>query len=133
MKEQDIPQDESALKNVTREVVYAKDKDGKYVTSLSQGWDVKKDALDNAWDDVNEKIEVAKEAVRSGEKSPVYYYKEKYLMDMPTITGYTGFWSMTVKRHFKPSVFQKLSDKKLAKYAKAFDISIEELKSPDLT
>lgn len=132
MKEKDIPQDESALKNVTREVVYAKGEDGKYVSSLSQGWNVKKEALDNAWDDVNEKIEEAKQAVINGEKSPIYYFKEKTLMDMPTITGYTGFWSFTVKRHFKPNVFKKLSDKKLAIYAKAFGISIEELKSPDL-
>ncbi|PIB34409.1 hypothetical protein BFP72_02725 [Reichenbachiella sp. 5M10] len=133
MKKEDIPQDEGPLKNVLREVVYAKDEEGKYTSALSQGWDVKKDALDNAWDDVNEKIEEAKQAVLNGEKSPVYYYKEKTLMDMPTITGYTGFWAITVKRHFKPSVFNKLSEAKLAKYAKAFDVTIEELKSPDLS
>lgn len=132
MKKKDIPQDDSALKNFTREVVYAKDEDGKYTSSLSQGWDVKKEALDNAWDDVNDKIEEAKQAVANGEKSPVYYFKELNLMDMPTITGYTGFWTFNVKRHFKPSVFQKLSDKKLQKYADAFGITIEELKSPNL-
>ena len=132
MRKEDIPQDESALKDFTREVVYVKDEDGKYVSGLSQGWDVKKEALDNAWDDVNDKIEEAKQAVISGEKSPIFYYKELNLMDMPTITGYTGIWAFNVKRHFKPEVFNRLSDNKLEKYAKAFGITVEELKAPQL-
>ncbi|MGL1885595.1 MAG: hypothetical protein OCD76_03680 [Reichenbachiella sp.] len=132
MKEEDVPQDESFLKDFTRDVIYAKGKDGKYTTSLSQGWDIKKDALDNAWDDVNEKIEEAKQAVINGEKSPVFYYQELNLMDMPTITDYTGYWSITIKRHYKPAVFNKLSSKRLEKYAEVFGISVEELKSPDL-
>ena len=31
-----------------------------------------------------------------------------------------------------PKGFSKLSDKKLAKYAKAFDVSIDELKNPKI-
>jgi len=34
-----------------------------------------------------------------------------------------------VKRHFKPSVFKKLSRKKLKKYAEVFEISIKKLKN----
>lgn len=129
MKKEDVPQDPSALVGVTRDVCYVKDKDGKYTTDLSIGWDVKKQALDNAWDDINERVAEAALKVKNGEISPVYYFMEKNLMDLTLLSGYTGFWKWTIKRHFKPSVFKSLSESKLSIYAKAFDINAEELKN----
>lgn len=129
MKKEEVPQDPSALVGVTRDVCYVKDKDGKYTTDLSIGWDVKKQALDNAWEDINERVKEAAEQVKRGEISPVYYFMEKNLMDLTLLAGYTGFWKFNIKRHFKPSVFRGLSQTKLEKYAKAFNISVEELKN----
>ncbi len=129
MKKEDVPQDPSALVGVTRDVCYVKDKNGKYTTDLSIGWDVKKQALDNAWDDIKERVEDAALRVKNGEVSPVFYFREKKLMDLTLLSGYTGFWKWTIKRHFKPSVFKSLSDSKLNIYAKAFDINVEELKN----
>jgi CRISPR/Cas system CMR subunit Cmr4 (Cas7 group RAMP superfamily) len=129
MKKEELPQDESALKAMTRELLYVKDKEGKYTTGLSTGWEVKKAALDNAWDDIRERVEEARLAVKNGEKSPVYYFMELRLMDFPVLSGYTGFWVFTIKRHLKPSVFKSLSEKKLAIYAKAFDVTVDELKN----
>ena len=128
MKKEDLPQDASALVGVTREVCYVKGSDGKYTSDLSTGWDVKKQALDNAWDDIKERVAEAALQVKNGEISPIFYFMEAKLMDITLLSGYTGFWKWTIKRHFKPSVFKNLSDKKLATYAKAFDISVEELK-----
>ncbi|MFL5763253.1 MAG: hypothetical protein ACJ77K_04865 [Bacteroidia bacterium] len=129
MKKEELPQDKSALASMTRELMYVKDKEGKYTTDLSTGWDVKKNALDNAWDDIKERIEEARAAVKNGEKSPIAYFMELRIMDFPVLSGYTGFWAFTIKRHMKPGVFKGLSDKKLAVYAKAFEISVEELKN----
>ena len=129
MKKEDVPQDPSALVGVTRDVCYVKDKDGKYTTDLSIGWDVKKQALDNAWDDIKERVAEAAAQVKNGEISPIFYFMEVKLMDITLLSSYTGFWKWTIKRHFKPSVFKNLSDTKLATYAKAFDISVEELKN----
>jgi hypothetical protein len=129
MKKEDLPQDESALGAMTREVCYVKNSDGKYTTGLSTGWEVKKDALDNAWEDIKERVEAARIAVKNGEKSPVYYFMELRIMDFQVLSGYTGFWKFNIKRHLKPGVFQLLSDQKLKRYAKAFDISLEELKN----
>ena len=129
MKKEDVPQDPSALVGVTRDVCYVKDKDGKYTTDLSIGWDVKKQALDNAWDDIKERVEAAALQVKNGEISPIFYFMEKKLMDLTLLSSYTGFWKWTIKRHFKPSVFKNLSYTKLATYAKAFDMSVEELKN----
>ncbi len=131
MKKEDVPQDPSALVGVTRDVCYVKDKDGKYTTDLSIGWDVKKQALDNAWDDIKERVEAAALQVKNGEISPIFYFMEKKLMDLTLLSSYTGFWKWTIKRHFKPSVFKNLSYTKLATYAKAFDMSVEELKNFD--
>lgn len=129
MKKEDVPQDASALVGVTRDVCYVKDKDGKYTTDLSIGWDVKKQALDNAWDDIKERVAEAALQVKNGEISPVFYFMELKLMDLTLLAGYTGFWKFTIKRHFKPNVFKGLSEKKLNIYAKAFDITTEELKN----
>lgn len=129
MKKEDVPQDESAITNIFREVMYVKDEEGKYTTDLSTGWEVKKTALDNAWDDIKERAEEARLAVKNGEKSPIFYFMELKIMDLTILTGYTGFWRFTIKRHMKPNVFKSLSDKKLNIYAKAFEISLDELKN----
>lgn len=131
MKKDKLPQDPSALNKLTREVCYVKDDGSKYEQSLSTGWEVKADALSEAWKEINRRIEDARIAVEKGEKSPVLFFMELNLMDFPTLSGYTGFWKFTIKRHMKPNVFKKLSDKKLGIYAKTFKISIEELKRFD--
>ena len=57
MQIKDIPQDKCALENLTRELCYAKDNEGKYKTELSTGWDIKTSALDNTWKEINNAIE----------------------------------------------------------------------------
>ena len=131
MKKSDIPQDNSALVNITKEVCYAVDESGKYSKNLSTGWDVKSSALSLAWSDIDSRVALAKKKVLSGEASPVLYYMELRLMDMIILSGYTGFFQWTIKRHLKPQIFNSLSNKKLKIYAEAFDVSIEKLKNID--
>jgi len=50
-------------------------------------------------------------------------------MDFQVLSGYTGFWKISIKKHMTPKGFSKLSDKKLAKYAEAFNITVDELKN----
>lgn len=129
MKKDEIPQDDGALNKLTREVVYAVDASGKYSTELSTGWDVKIKALDLAWEDIENRIEAAKQKVLNNEASPILYFLELRLMDLGILASYTGFWKWTIKRHLKPSVFNKLSEQKLQQYADAFNVSVEELKT----
>jgi hypothetical protein len=49
-------------------------------------------------------------------------------MDLGILASYIGLWQCRVKRHFKPSVFKKLSATTLQKYAEVFNVSIEQLK-----
>jgi hypothetical protein len=129
MNKDDIPQDDSALTKLTREVVYAVDNTGKYVTGLSTGWDVKATALDVAWQDIEQRIDNAKQKVIIQQASPILYFMELRLMDIGIVAAYTGFWKWRIKQHLKPLVFKKLPEKILKKYAEVFNISVQELKT----
>ncbi|NCD69280.1 hypothetical protein [Mucilaginibacter agri] len=129
MKKEDVPQDLGSLGKITREVCYATDSEGKYVTALSTGWDVKTKALDVAWQEIDHRIAVAKQKVLNKEASPLLFFMEYRMMDASILADYTGFWQWQIKRHLKPEVFDKLSDKKLEKYAEAFNVKVADLKS----
>ena len=129
MKKENVPQDMSSLGKITKEVCYATDSTGKYVTELSSGWDVKINALDVAWKDVEERIAKAKQQVLNGEASPILFFIEYRLMDIGILSDYTGFWKWQIKRHLKPEAFKNLSEKKLLKYAEAFNVKVEDLKT----
>ena len=129
MKKENVPQDLSALGKLTKEVCYAVDEAGNYVTQLSDGWNIKIDALDVAWHDIEEKVAAAKQKVLNNEASPLLFFMELRVMDIGILSAYTGFWKWTIKRHIKPSVFNKLSYEKLKRYAEIFEISVEQLKT----
>jgi hypothetical protein len=129
MKKENVPQDMGALGKVTKEVCYATDGSGKYVTQLSDGWKVKTEALDVAWKDVEERIANARQKVLNNEASPILFFMEYRLMDISILSDYTGFWKWQIKRHLKPEVFKRLSEKKLQKYAEAFNVNAEDLKT----
>jgi hypothetical protein len=132
MKQENVPQDLSSLGKITKEVCYATDSTGKYVTTLSDGWDVKIKALDVAWEEIQGRIAQAKQKVLNGEASPLLFFMELRLMDISIVADYTGFWKWQIKRHLKPDVFNKLSEKDLEKYAEAFNVKVAELKSMDV-
>ena len=129
MKKEDVPQDLSSLGKITKEVCYATDDSGNYTTELSQGWDVKINALETAWQDIEKRIAMAKEKVQNNEASPLLFFMEKGLMDIGILAGYTGFWKWQIRRHLKPGIFKKLPDKKLQRYAAIFNVGMEDLKS----
>ncbi len=130
MEKDKVPQDQSNLtKNNVKELLYATDENGNYTTTLSTGWEPKTIALSNSIDEINERIADAKQQVLDGEASPIVYFMEVNKMDLTILSSYVGFWKWRVKRHFKPNVFAKLSDKILKKYADTFGVSIEELKN----
>jgi hypothetical protein len=129
MKKQDIPQDLGPLGKITNEVCYVVDDSGKYTTALSNGWEIKSEALDAAWEDIAERVTAARQKVLNKEASPLLFFMELRLMDLPILAGYTGFWKWQIKRHLRPAVFEKLSNKKLQLYADAFDVTLEQLKT----
>lgn len=129
MKKEELPQDPSVLDKFTKDLCYVVDESGNYTTGLSRGWEVKAAALDLAWDDIKERIEDARQKALKGEISPLLFFMELRLMDMDTLAGYSGFWKWQIKRHMKPNVFKNLSEKKLQRYAKVFEVSVDDLKN----
>src|SRR5690606_31638794 len=104
-KKEEIPQDKSALDNVTKELCYAVDSNGNYTTGLSTGWEVKSSALDAAWKDIDKRIEKIRQQIKNKELSPIAYFMELRLMDLQILAAYSGFWEWQIKRHLKPAVF----------------------------
>ncbi len=132
MKLENVPQDESSLsKDNIKELCYATDKDGKYVTALSSGWEVKSLALQTTMEDIEERVQIALKKIQANEASPILYFQEINRMDLETLASYVGKWKFFVKRHLKPSGFKGLTERTLQKYASIFDITIDELKNFD--
>jgi len=130
MKKNEVPQDKSNLESANfKELCYAVDENGEYVTAHSTGWNPKTIALDNAIKEIEERINDAKKRVLTNKTSPIEYYMELHKMDVSVLASYVGIWKWRVKKHFKPATFNKLSSRTLQKYADVFDITVEELKN----
>lgn len=131
MQLDEVPQDGLDYKerNKLRKLMYATDKDGHYTGIPSVGWEAENIATKGAWDEVSEALKETEAAVQAGQLSPIAYYMQKSLMDVAILASYVGRWQWTVKRHMKPCVFAKLSERTLAKYAEVFNISVAELKT----
>jgi len=131
MKEKEVPQDQIKIfGKKPPDVQYAIDESGNYIRVKSAGWEPKNEVLRQAWEEVNENVEKARQAVTKGEKSPIFYFMHKNIMDISLLAEYTGLWRWKVKRHLKPGVFKKLKDSTLEKYKQAFRLdSIETLRN----
>ena len=130
MKIKDVPQDLKFLKNtVIRDVAYAVDDDGAYKSVISEGWEVKNDALDITWDDIGEKCAEIRAEILAGRLSPLAYHLEKNIMEVGLLAKYMGLSKRTVRKHLKPEKFKELDNSVLQQYAEVLRISIEELKT----
>ncbi|NSL88416.1 hypothetical protein [Chitinophaga solisilvae] len=128
MKKEEVPQDGDNLHEGTfKQIMYAVDNSGNYVQVQSAGWEPENIALTQAWEEVNDRVEQARKRVLAGEISPVAFYMEKNIMDLALLASYVGKFQWQVKRHMKPAVFRRLSDKMLQRYADAFKISKQDL------
>lgn len=130
MKESEVPQDTSSLgENSLKELCYAVNEKGEYVTALSAGWEPKTIVQQATLDAISVRIEEAKQQVEQGIVSPIVYYMELQRMDLTTLSAYVKLWKWRVKRHFNPNTFNKLNSSILERYATVFNITIEELKT----
>ena len=123
----EIPQDDSKIFRGQKKVIYAT-QNGHYKTGTTTVGDTEAFVTEQAVEEFNQLTNEALDAVKRGEKSPLFYYMYRYRFDLQTLAQTTGFWQWQIKRHFKPSVFEKLSDNVLGKYAEVFGIKINELK-----
>ena len=132
MKKKDVPQDdENLFEGKFKVVKYAVDEDGKYGTVGSLGWEPENAVLNQAWDEINKKVEQTKKKIAAGELSPLAYHMEKNIMDVGMLSQYMDISKRKVAKHLEPAGFHDLDAKTLEKYAEVFDISVEELKKTE--
>jgi Zn-dependent M32 family carboxypeptidase len=133
MKSKDVPQDDAnMMQGKWKDPIYTIDEKGNYTTSYSLGWDVKNTVMQQAWDNINEKVEEIRKRVIDGELSPIAYYMEKNIMDVGLLSKYMGLWKWTVKKHLKQKHFIKLPESTLSKYADIFNMTTDQLKDINL-
>lgn len=129
MKKKEVPQDQGLTEGRFADVCYALDENGNYVTVLSEGWKPKVDAMLQAWEVINEKVEQVRQDVLTGKVSPIAYYMEKNIMDVKLLSDYVNLPRRKVRKHIIPEIFFRLEEDILARYAEAFNITVDELRN----
>jgi len=128
MKTDEVPQDPSKIHAGVRKLLYAVDESGEYGGVRSTGWDVENYVTLAAVEELKRQRDEALARARAGQTSPLEFHMYDRRMDLATLTATTGIWAWRVKRHLKPGVFAKLSDKILARYAFAMGVTVDELR-----
>ncbi len=128
MKKDEVPQDKSNMLGEVRELCYAVDENGKYITVKSCGWEVKKIVNDQAWKLIEDKTDDLKNQVLAGKLSPLAYHMAKNQMDVSLLSDYAGFSKRKIKKHLNPKCFDKLNVSVLERYANLFSLTVDELK-----
>lgn len=131
MKVEHVPQDDSIMAGYQR-ACYAQDADGQYTIAKSRGWQVEAIANRQALSDVEKKIAQAALDVSEGRASPLAFHMACFHMNASLLAAHTGIWSLRIRRHLRPTVFARLPDRLLQRYANAFGIELSALKrGPD--
>ena len=90
MEINDIPQDNSKIFRGQCKVFYAT-KNGNYQTATTNGWETEEFATEQAVEELNQLTAEALDAVKRGEKSPLFYYMYRYRFDLIGLSQASGF------------------------------------------
>lgn len=131
MLDNEVPQEGNSTLGGQRKAMYARGADGKLHIVPSAGWEVEEIVTKQAVDDLNRLAEDARRRVIAGQTSALEYHMHKARMDVPLLSQVTGLWQWRIRRHFRPDIFQGLSDGLLRRYGEAMGLSIEQLKKVD--
>jgi len=127
MKAQEVPQDNNSIYRGAKRAVYAQNDDGAYDVVASSGWEVEEEATQQAVAELERLADEAYEAAQRGEASPLAFHMYDNRLDLLSLSQGTGLFQWRIKRHFKPAIFVKLSEKILTRYSEVMGISNETL------
>jgi hypothetical protein len=113
-----------------RELFYHFDKEKGFTQKVDYQNPDNQVIIKQSWDAAAQRLEEVRQQVMIGKLSPVAYYMEKILMEVPMLAAYMEIPKWRVKRHMKSRVFKKLKPGTLAKYAGIFNITVDELRNP---
>jgi hypothetical protein len=128
---QDHPENSNELiYTYNRELFYHFDREKGFTQEVNYQNPNNQVIIKQSWDVAAQRLEEVKELVIIGKLSPVAYFMEKILMEVPMLAAYMEIPKWRVKRHMKSKVFKKLKPELLDKYAGVFGITVEELRNP---
>ena len=128
MKKDEVPQEKNQTLDGNKKAVYAIGEDGKYTTVASNGWSAEEIVTTQAVEEFERLAKEALDRAKSGKSSMLEYYMYNNRMDLSLLSQSTGFFKWTIKRDFKISNFNKMSDKRASIYSSVFNMEIEEFK-----
>ena len=128
MKVEAVPQEGNATLGGYRKLVYARDASGHTVGVGSQGWEAEEIVTSRAVDTLAAQAAAARERVLAGVAAPLEYWMYERRMDVALLSQASGFWQWRVRRHLRPRVFAALSSRRLARYAHALGVSVQQLR-----
>ena len=126
-----VTDDKDLIYTYNRELFYHFDREKGFTQAVHYQNPDNQVIIKQSWDAAEQRLEEVKQLVLIGKASPVAYYMEKILMEVPMLAAYMEISKWRVKRHMKPGVFKKIKPEILARYADIFEISVDQLRKPD--
>lgn len=108
-------------------VLYAMDEQGCYVPTPCSGWEAEEIVLDQAIAEFQRNAAAAWQRARQGAGSAFEYHMYRQRMDRVLLAQSTGFFKWRVRRHLRPGVFERLSERCRQRYAEALGLAPEQL------
>ena len=127
MKIMDVPQDRGMITDDRREICYAVDEDGKYVLAESAGWEPKNVANSQAWEIIHDQVRKILKKIEAGKLSPLAFHMVNNQMNVSLLAKYVRLSRWRVRRHLKPSGFNRLKPHIRKRYADIFEIDVSSL------
>jgi hypothetical protein len=128
MKVNQVPQDDG-IERGTKRLNVAVDDKGNYVMVQSVGWSPVNSAFSVYWEFTQKNLEDMRKKALRGEASPLEYHMLAKLMNEKFLAAYAGFYTWQTKRHLKPGVFRTLKPRIVERYARALNMTVEQLKN----
>jgi len=122
-----VPQDNVSTLANRKKAIYATSETGEYSIVASSGWQVEAEATIQALQELERLSDAAYESVVAGAVSPLGFHMYNQRMDLATLAQASGIYKWRLKRHLKPSIFARLPQRLLGRYADTLGLSIKEL------
>ncbi len=127
MKKNEVPQQNAKAFMGHSKVLYALDEQGRYVPTPCNGWEAEEIVLDQAIAEFQHSAAAAWQRARQGVGSALEYHMYRQRMDLVLLAQSTGFFRWRVRRHLRPGVFEKLSNRCRQHYAEALGLAPAQL------
>jgi hypothetical protein len=118
---------EKKITNGLKIISYALNSKGEYEQTQNDVWQPVTIVNQQAWQEIEKNVAVAKKNITAGRASCLHYYMVANQMDIGLLAQYTRQPRWKVCLHLIPFIFKRLSVVTLSKYSKLYNISPDDL------